>query len=157
MAEKHFKRGKHVFFSSIKEEHKLQRAKQKSGKIMDYLFLFCLFWAQTASLQHVGVIRMDDFRLHDIYMLLVLSAPKTSNRQFSKVVKYSFESAERDFPTLNLHACQRIDSLKLAVNAEEKPKQTQLEKDEKRFFICFFFFSLISGNSPGPKINLCQG
>lgn len=105
---------------------------------------------------------MDDFRLQGIYKPRVLSAPKKHLIQFSKVVKYLFESAERDFLTLNLHACQRIDSLKLAVNMEEKQKQTQLEKDEKNF-ICFFFFSKkkgrnsVLGNSPGPNINLYLG
>lgn len=86
---------------------------------------------------------MDDFRLQDIYKPRVLSAPKKpSNRQFSKVVKYLFESAERDFPTLNLHACQRIDSLKLAVNAEERQKQRVGER-RKEFLHLFLLFFLI--------------
>lgn len=83
---------------------------------------------------------MHDFRLQEIYKPRVLSAPKkTSNRQFSKVVKYLFESAERDFPTLKLHACQRIDSLKLAVNVEKKQKQTAGER-KKRISSSVSFF-----------------
>lgn len=92
---------------------------------------------------------MDDFRLQDIFKPRVL---KLYNRQFSKVVKYLFESAERDFPTLNLHACQRIDSLKLPANTGEKPVETELEK--KSSSVSSFF--LIRGNGPGPKIKLRQ-
>lgn len=80
---------------------------------------------------------MDDFRLQDVYSPQCTKKP--SNRQFSKVVKYLFESAERDFPTLNLHACQRIDSLKLAVNAEEKQKQTAGERQEEFLLFLLFF------------------
>lgn len=93
---------------------------------------------------------MDDFRLQDIFKPRVL---KLYNRQFSKVVKYLFESAERDFPTLNLHACQRIDSLKLPANME-KPEETEQEKDKKSSSVSSFF--LIRGNGPGPKIKLHQ-
>lgn len=56
------------------------------------------------------------------------------------MVKYLFESAERDFPTLNLHACQRIDSLKLPANTEKKPEETELEKDKKSSSVSSFFF-----------------
>lgn len=86
---------------------------------------------------------LDDFRLKDVQSCESSLHQKTPNRQFSKVVKYLFESAARDFPTLNLHACQRIDSLQLAVTVEEKQKQTQLEEDERNFFVCFFFIFLI--------------
>lgn len=103
------------------------------------------------------MVMLDDFRLKDIQTCESSLHQKTPNRQFSKVVKYLFESAERDFPTLNLHACQRIDSLQLAVTVEEKQKQTQLEKEERNFFVCFFFFFLIWGNRHGPKINLYLG
>lgn len=44
----------------------------------------------------------------------VISVPymkKLYNRHFSKVFKYLFEAAEGDFPTLKLHACQRIETL----------------------------------------------
>lgn len=82
---------------------------------------------------------MDDFRLRDIFKPRVL---KLYNRQFSKVVKYLFESAERDFPTLNLHACQRIDSLKLPANTGEKPEETELEKDKKSSSVSSFFSNL---------------
>lgn len=71
------------------------------------------------------------------------------------MVKYLFESAERDFPTLNLHACQRIDSLKLPANTEEKPEETEQEKDKKSSSVSSFF--LIRGNGPGPKIKLHHG
>lgn len=64
---------------------------------------------------------MDDVK---IFSYLLRAQKKLYNRQFSKVVKYLFESAERDFLTLKLHACQRIDSLKLAANTEEKPEET---------------------------------
>lgn len=79
---------------------------------------------------------MDDFRLQDIFKPRIL---ELYNRQFSKVVKYLFESAERDFPTLNLHACQRIDSLKLPANMEEKPEETEQEKDKKSSSVSSFF------------------
>lgn len=65
---------------------------------------------------------MDDFKIFLYHESCVHK--KLYNRQFSKVVKYLFESAERDFLTLKLHACQRIDSLKLAANTEEKPEET---------------------------------
>ena len=45
----------------------------------------------------------------------VISVPhkkkKLYNRQFSKVFNYLSDAAERDFPTLKLHVCQRIESL----------------------------------------------
>lgn len=43
----------------------------------------------------------------------VISFPyiKLYNRQFSEVFNYLFEAAERDFLTLKLHVCQRIESL----------------------------------------------